>query len=232
MNQIETEIQNSSTQQKVDTTETNLANLRKKLDLKEQKIAEKEQLLKQAQEEAMLYKQQLQQDPNAEKKQPNPLHLRETDYVDVNVWNSLVDKLESIDKKSEETAIAVSRTALASKHDDFKEVFTEANLKKLAQEKPELVMVVNNSTGTPYQKMASLYYGITGRSMKKEEDYQDLDKRAREIDSEMNQLKKVQSMPTGKSETPFPNVKGRKLSPEMEDQLYNEMMQFAPSHLQ
>lgn len=231
MNQIETETQNTSTQ-KVDTTETNLAKLRKKLDLKDQKLAESEQLLKQSQEEAMLYKQQLQQDPNAEKKQPNPLHLGETDYVDVNVWNTLVDKLESIDKKSEETAIAVSRTALASKHDDFKDVFTPENLQKLAKEKPELVIVVNSSQGTPYQKMAALYYGITGKSMAKEEDYQDLEKRAKQIDSEMNQLKKVQSMPTGKSETPFPDVKGRKLSPEMEDQLYNEMMQFAPSHLQ
>jgi hypothetical protein len=231
MNQIETEKQNLSSE-KVDTTETNLANMRKKLDLKEQKLEEKERLLKQAQEEALLYKQQLQQDPKAEKQPTNPLYLKDTEYVDVNLWNSMIDQIEAINKETKQTAIEVSKTALADKHDDFKTVFTEKNLQKLAEEKPELVMIVKNSTGTPYQKMATLYYGITGKTMAKKEDYQDLEKRAQEIDSEMNQLKKVQSMPTGKSQTPFPDVKGRKLSPEMEDQLYNEMMEYMPSHLQ
>ena len=80
-----------------------------------------------------------------------------------------------------------------------------------------------------FQKMKNF---IADLSLRKKEDYQDLEKRAQEIDSEMNQLKKVQSMPTGKSQTPFPDVKGRKLSPEMEDQLYNEMMEYMPSHLQ
>lgn len=233
MNQIETEIQ-SSQSEKIDTTDTNFANLRKKLDIKDQKLAEKEQLLKQAQEEAMLYKQQLEKNANPQdQSQPNdPLRLKDTDYVDVNIWNSLVDRLDKVDKKSNENALAVSKTVLSKKYDDFDKVFNKDNLKKLAMEKPELVLVVENSNSTPYQKMAALYYGITGKPMANQENYQDFEKRAREIDGEMNQLKKVQSIPTGKSKTPFPNVKGRRLSPELEDQLFAEMNEFMPSHLQ
>lgn len=231
MNQIETEIQ-SSQSEKIDTTDTNFANLRKKLDIKDQKLAEKEQMLKQAQEEALLYKQQLEKKAKPQEEPNNPLRLKDTDYVDVNIWNTLVDQLETINKKSDENALLVSKTVLAKKHDDFDKVFTKENLQKLAVDKPELVMVVENSHSTPYQKMAALYYGITGKSMKNQENYDDLEKRAKEIDGEMNQLKKVQSMPTGKSETPFPNVRGRRLSPQLEDQLFAEMNEFMPSHLQ
>lgn len=222
MEETSTDIQSSEAQeapsQKDNSLETNIANMRKKLE-------EQERVIKQTREQALAAQAKI--DALNQQKVQDKRFLRDDQYVDPVHYNGLLSELDKVQRDLEQTKISSAKAELASKYNDFYQYVTDENLKAFELEEPETVETINRSSATYYNVFGSLYHAI--KRSKATKNYQN---KAKEIDSESPKIRSVHSIPkstTGGSET---YIRGRRLSPQAEAELYAEMNQHMPAHLQ